>query len=230
MNVVQNAAEPPWERYTEQSSYTNAASCEKARAKTFARERTSVARQTIDKQAIVEAAYCMASENGLSSLGIREVATACGVSVGTIYNHVASKGGLIAEVVAMFWRNSLAAAACNPLEDEDFVEYVERVYEAMRNALAAFRSDWLPEIRAMMLRGEAVGHEREKQVFAHMGDGLTRVLESDPNADVGRLEGLAPEDVSGFVLDSMLSALSEGASDCRVLASLLRASLYDSRR
>lgn len=189
-----------------------------------------MARQTIDKQAIVEAAYRMASENGLSSLGIREVATACGVSVGTIYNHVASKGGLIAEVVAMFWRNSLAAAACHPLDDEDFVEYVERVFEAMRDALAAFRSDWLPEIRAMMLRGEAVGHEREKQVFAHMGDGLARVLESDPNADVSRLGALTSEELCGFVLDSMLAALSEGASDCRVLAALLRASLYDSKR
>ena len=188
-----------------------------------------MARQAIDKQAIIDAAYLMTSEKGLASLGIREVAAVCNVSVGTIYNHVSSKGGLVAEVVALFWRNSLSEAACSPLAGEDYVEYVCRVYEAMRVALAAFRSDWLPEIRAMMLRGEAVGHEREKQVFAHMAAGLKRVLLADAGADLGRLVGTDADELCSFVLETMLAQLSEGSADCRVLAALLRAALYESK-
>lgn len=186
-----------------------------------------MAYRTIDKETIVDTAYRMASVSGLSALGIREVASACGVSVGTIYNYVSSKEGLIAEVVALFWRNSLAEAACSPEDGEDFVAYVERVFEAMRIAFAAFRSDWLPEIRAMMLKGEAVVHEREQQVFGHAVEGLARVLESDPRVDADRLGEVSADELCGFVLESMLSSLSERARDCKVLASVLRAALYD---
>ena len=188
-----------------------------------------MARQTIDTQAIVDTAYRLATREGLSSLGIREVAGACGVSVGTIYNHFPSKPDLVAEVIARFWQNSLADAACSPEEGEDFVDYVGRVYQAMRVALAAFRSDWLPEIRALALRGETVGHTREQQVFNHMAGGLASVLAGDSQADSDRIEGVDAEDVCRFVLESMLDALSEGASDCRVLLALLRAALYETK-
>ena len=42
-----------------------------------------MARQGIDRAAIAEAAYALAEERGLAGLGIRSVAEACGVSVGT---------------------------------------------------------------------------------------------------------------------------------------------------
>ena len=46
-----------------------------------------MARQGVDRAAIAEAAYALAEERGLAGLGIRSVAEACGVSVGTIYNY-----------------------------------------------------------------------------------------------------------------------------------------------
>ncbi|WP_180326732.1 TetR/AcrR family transcriptional regulator [Raoultibacter phocaeensis] len=188
-----------------------------------------MARQTIDRHAIAESAFKLASEKGLSSLGIREVALSCGVSVGTIYNHFPSKPDLVAEVVARFWQNSLSDAACRPERGEDFVAYVERVFEAMHEALAAFRSDWLPEVRALALRGEAVGHERERQVFAHMEEGLATVLADDPCADARRLGCVDAQDLCRFVLESMLDALSEGSQNICVLAALLRAALYEGK-
>lgn len=188
-----------------------------------------MAKQTIDKNTIANEAYRLAVRTGLSSLGIREVALACGVSVGTIYNYFPSKGDLVAEVIARFWQSSLADVACNPEADEDFVVYVERIYDALRTALAEFRSDWLPEIRALALSGEAVGHERERKVFGHMAKGLASVLAADPRVDMERIGGVDAAQLCRFVLESMLDSLSKGASDCRVLLALLRAALYDGK-
>lgn len=185
-----------------------------------------MARQTIEREALVQEAYRLAAEGGLASIGIREVAAACGVSVGTIYNHFPAKSDLVAEVVAVFWRDSLALESCSPRPDEDFVCYVGRVYAAMRVTLAEFRSDWLPEIRALALRGEPVGHDRERLVFDHMRAGLVSVLARDPKADVSRLSNVDADELCAFVLESMMSSLSDGMSTCHVLSAILRAALY----
>lgn len=188
-----------------------------------------MAKRTIDKKTIADEAYRLAVRTGLSSLGVREVALACGVSVGTIYNYFPSKTDIVAEVIAQFWQNSLADAACNPEPEEDFVAYVERVYDALRTAFAEFRSDWLPEIRALALGGEAVGHERERQVLDHMATGLALVLARDPGADPKRIEPVDAAELCRFALESMVDSLSRGIPDCRVLAGLLRAALYEGK-
>ena len=45
----------------------------------------------ISKQQILDTAFAIASESGLSGLSIREVARACNVAVGTVYNSYPTK-------------------------------------------------------------------------------------------------------------------------------------------
>ncbi|MEF9925366.1 MAG: TetR/AcrR family transcriptional regulator, partial [Raoultibacter sp.] len=60
-------------------------------------------RKLIDKQAIQDAAYALAESEGLAALSIRSVASACGVSVGSIYNYYPTKDALLVDVIARFW-------------------------------------------------------------------------------------------------------------------------------
>lgn len=61
----------------------------------------------ISKDNILEVAFAIASEKGLVGLGIREVADACSVSVGSVYNYFPSKAHLISEVVGRYWEQAL---------------------------------------------------------------------------------------------------------------------------
>ena len=65
-------------------------------------------RSVITSEEILEQAYQLACEQGLRSLSIRSIATACDVSVGTVYNSYASKTELINDVVGMFWQRAFA--------------------------------------------------------------------------------------------------------------------------
>lgn len=185
-----------------------------------------MARMGIDRRVIADAAYELAAREGLSRLGMRRIAETCGVSVGTIYNHFPTKDELIIDVISSFWRNAFVGDVCRVVPGERFDDYVVRVYAALREALAAFRTDWLPQIGALSMAGRDAGKMRESETFAHMRAGLLAVLEADAEAEPGRLEGIDAERLCAYVLDSMIWGLTNGEEDCRALIALLRAALY----
>ena len=55
------------------------------------------------KEIILEASKKLIREEGLNSINIRSVASACGVSVGSIYNYFDSKSELVAATVESIW-------------------------------------------------------------------------------------------------------------------------------
>lgn len=184
-----------------------------------------MARQGIGREAIAEAAYALAEERGLAGLDIRGVAEACGVSVGTIYNHFPTKDDLLVEVIGTFWQRAFHEDLCRIVEGERFDVFVSRVYAAMCSALAAFRSDWLPQISALSIQGRDEGKMRESETFDHIRAGMLAVLGADELADPARA-GVEPAELVAFALESMVAGLCAGDADCRVLAALLRAALY----
>ncbi|MEG0070916.1 MAG: TetR/AcrR family transcriptional regulator [Raoultibacter sp.] len=184
-------------------------------------------RQIIDKQVIQDAAYDIAESEGLNALSIRSVATACGVSVGSIYNYYPTKDDLLIDIIARFWGTAFRNDMCRPKPGENFVSYVERAFVAMKEALADFRTDWLPQISSLSLGGITAGKKRESMAFDHISNGFVRVFEADSAVLPGRLKGIDSERLCYFVTRAMLAALRDGRQNCDVLLALLRAALYE---
>lgn len=187
--------------------------------------RQPVARQSVDRATIAKAAYALAEEHGLATLGIRSVAEACGVSVGTIYNYFPTKDDLIVEVIGTFWRDVFHEDLCHIVVGERFDVFVGRLYAAMASGLAAFRSDWLPQVSALSIQGRDESKMRESATFDHMRSGMLVVLASDEQADASRI-GVDADELAAFALESMIASLCAGERDCHVLEALLRAALY----
>lgn len=185
-----------------------------------------VVRQGVDRSTIAHAAYTLAEERGLPALGIRNVAEACDVSVGTIYKYFPTKDDLVVEVIGTFWRNAFSDDLCRIVPGERFDAFTVRLRETLGSALASFRSDWLPQISALSIQGRDAGKMRESQVLDHMRDGLLAVLLADGAADPSRL-GVEPEQLAAFVRDNLIASLCAGEEESRVLVALLRAALYE---
>lgn len=183
-------------------------------------------RQNVDRAQIAKAAYTLAEEHGLSGLGIRSVAEACGVSVGTIYNHFPTKDDLMVEVIGSFWRNAFREDMCRVVPGERFDTFIARTVQAMATALATFRSDWLPQASALSMQGRDAGKMRESKAFAHMRSGMLSVLEADDLANVARVS-VSSEELVAYVLDSIIASLCAGDRECRALIALLHAALYE---
>lgn len=75
-----------------------------------------MASSVISRDELLEEAYRIADAQGLSALSIRSLAQVCHVSVGTIYNHFASKDKLTTATIELFFRRSVfdgfAASTC----------------------------------------------------------------------------------------------------------------------
>ena len=153
----------------------------------------------ISKQQILDTAFAIASESGLSGLSIREVARACNVAVGTVYNSYPTKYDLVNDVVGRFWNEALADSMPGAIAGDDFIGFCEGLALQLSGALARFRDDWLTEVAAL-----------------------------DPNVAHDRLLGaLAPEPLCAFVWDSMLSSIKRSDPRCETLFTLLRRTLYE---
>ena len=48
-------------------------------------------KQVIDRDQLIDEAYKIASNDGISALSVRKVATACGIAVGSVYVYFPTK-------------------------------------------------------------------------------------------------------------------------------------------
>ncbi len=181
----------------------------------------------ISKQQILDTAFDIASTSGLSALSIREVARACDVAVGTVYNSFPTKSQLVNDVVGRFWNEALADRMPKAVQGCDFVEFCEDLAHELSLALGRFRNDWLSEMAALDAHGIAAARQREEACFAHIRSGLEVALRQDPRVNPDKLQGaLEPEKLCAFVWDSMLVSIKRGHPSCETLFELLRRTLY----
>lgn len=194
-------------------------------------------RPVIQKEQILEAAYQIATTQGLGALSIRAVAAACGVAVGTVYHSYPTKSDLVNDVVGLFWQRAFASrmgaaeGAGNgegPRADGDFVDFCRALAGEMARALEEFRSDFLDGLTALGAYDLAVARRREAESFAHVRQGLQVALERDPLLRRDRLVGpLAPEPLCALVWETMVDAARHRRPLDETLFALMRRALYD---
>lgn len=181
----------------------------------------------ISKQQILDTAFALASDSGLSGLSIRDVARACNVAVGTVYNSYPTKNELVNDVVGRFWNEALADRMPRAVAGDDFINFCQELAQQLSEALTKFRDDWLTEIAALDTQSLVAARKREEACFAHIRRGLVVALERDPHVVRNRLQGaLAPDALCAFAWDSMLSSIKHGDPSCQTLFALLRATMY----
>lgn len=206
-------------------------------------------RPVVSKEQILDAAYEIATTQGLGALSIRAVAAACGVAVGTVYNSYPTKSELVNDVVGRFWQRALSgcmAAAGEVAEGgvagdagdfgardaaasgcDDFVSFCRQLSGEMSRALEEFRADFLDGLTALGSYDLAGARRREAASFAHVRRGLQVALERDPAICREKLVGaLAPDRVCDLVWETMVDAARHKKPLDETLFSLLRDALY----
>ncbi|QWW20037.1 TetR/AcrR family transcriptional regulator [Schaalia sp. 19OD2882] len=183
-------------------------------------------KRMIDREALVDHAYRIAQEEGLSQLSVRKLASACGIAVGSVYTHFPSKTDLTNAVIGHHFTEAVVADFCHMRPGEGFVAYLRRLEGAMHKVLATYRRTWLEEIQRLPYEERLIGHQAEARHFAHISIGLLQVLAADPQVDRSRLVGpLSPEALCDMVTDHLIAALRQGSSS-QTLIALIENALY----
>lgn len=184
-------------------------------------------RPSTSKEELLDAAFALACEKGLSGVNVRAVAAKCGVAVGTVYNWYPSKSDLISDVIALFWRDALKDCMPKAVECDDFIAFCEELGCRMARAFSKFHDGWLAEIASMRTTDLDAAHERERACFSHIRRGLAIAFENDARIKRDRLsEETAPEAICLLVWDAILAAIRRNDQSHLTLLALLRKVLY----
>jgi len=179
------------------------------------------------REAILKVAKEIAYKDGISKINIRGVASACGVSVGSIYNYFPTKGDLVIAVIEEFWKSIFERGMCNNHNEVCFIQFFEEIYMRFYDYLKIFKEDMLNQISLLSKVEKAKGRQVESQYLKGIKGVMLYHLEKDKgiNKDIWT-EDFTKERVVAFVFQNMIAMLKSNEGDVSFFKEILRKLLY----
>ena len=179
------------------------------------------------KEDILKTSRELIRQQGWSAINIRSVATACGVSVGSIYNYFDSKSALVSATVESVWREIFRRP-----EDEavfcDTQAYITWMYEQMERGCKQYPGFFTLHSLGFLQEEKADGKQRMQRAWQHIIDGLYYVLTQDVRVRSDAFtEQFTAERFSDVLFSLMLSALLRQDYDPTAVLEIVRRTLYE---
>ena len=178
------------------------------------------------REEILKNSLKLIQQQGWSSVSIRAVAAACGVSVGSIYNYFDSKAELVSATVESVWceifhRPDEAAVF------QDTEACVAWMYERMAYGCRQYPGFFTLHSLGFMREDKPDGKQLMQQTWRHILSGLCSVLRQDANIRADAFtEQFTVEKFADVLFSLMLSALLRQDYDPSAVLEIVRRTLY----
>ena len=164
------------------------------------------------KDEILEAAKREAKDKGLESIGMREIARASNIALGTLYNYFPNKDVLILSTISSIWKEAIEKLE----EEKDFISAVSTVYDAILSVDSNY-SGFL-SAHAKFLKGNDEGKKEMGEAQSELREYLTSSMDNYLREKIK--ETMDEDKFSEFVLNNIiLSALKK--EEPRILKALV---------
>ena len=178
------------------------------------------------KEDILKASRMLIQKEGWSAVNIRSVASACGVSVGSIYNYFDSKAALMGAVVESVWCEIFHRPE-NGAVFQDTLACITWLYGRMEYGCKQYPGFFSLHSLGFLGEDKSDGRQKMQQTWQHILDGLCSVLRRDANVrpDAFTREFTA-EKFADLLFSLMLSALMRQDYDPGAVLEIVRRTLY----
>lgn len=181
----------------------------------------------ITKEQIFQAACKIANEQGLKQVTVRNVAAACKVSIGSVYNNYETKGELVFDVAKDYWRSVFDTAVLDSLPKDDFCDFCGALYKILSHKLSGFMREWISVMSTFSDEDKSMGRAKEAEIFSGFKILLQKALDNDKKINNQVWENdFSKEEMLNFIFTNMLNSLRQGAKNCDFLIKVLRKALY----
>lgn len=178
------------------------------------------------KEEILKASRNLIQQYGWSAVNIRSVASACGVSIGSIYNYFPSKADLVGATVESIW-----CEIFNHPEDvgvfQDTQACISWIYQRLEYGCKQYPGFFTLHSLEFMQEEKSDGKRWMRQTWDHILDGLCSVLKRDakirPNAFS---QQFTVEKFADILFSLILSALLRQDYDPTAALEIVRRILY----
>ena len=178
------------------------------------------------KEDILKTSRELIRQQGWSSINIRSVAAACGVSVGTIYNYFDSKAALVCAAVESVW-DEIFHRPEDSAVFQDTQACIRWIYGRMEYGSKQYPGFFTMHSLGFMQEEKSDGKQRMQQTWRHILDGLCFVLKQDARIRKGACtEQFTAERFADVLFSMMLSALLREDYDPAAVLEIVRRTLY----
>ena len=178
------------------------------------------------KEEILKASRELIRREGWSAVSIRSVASACGVSIGSIYNYFDSKAALLGATVESVWCEIFHRPEDGAVF-QDTQACITWMYRRMEYGCRQYPGFFTLHSLGFMGEDKADGKQRMQQTWQHILDGLCSVLQRDvkirPDAFTDQFTA---EKFADLLFSLMLSALLRQDYDPAAVLEIIRRTLY----
>jgi len=171
---------------------------------------------------ILSAAKEIAYEKGISNVNIRLVAQKSNVSIGTIYNYYETKSDLIIAIVEDFWNKAFKTIDIIVLENIDFYDKIQTIYEKLYVYVNQFKENWIKKLAHLTQNEKKGGKEIEKQYLIKIVCMISSIIEQEKKINI-----LEREKVAILIVDNMLASLRKNKNDFTFFIEVLKKYLSD---
>lgn len=178
------------------------------------------------KEDILKASRTLIQKEGWSAINIRSVASACGVSVGSIYNYFDSKAALMGAVVESVWCEIFHRPEDGAVF-QDTLACITWLYGRMEYGCKQYPGFFSLHSLGFLGEDKSDGRQKMQQTWQHILEGLCSVLRRDANVrpDAFTREFTA-EKFADLLFSLMLSALMRQDYDPGAVLEIVRRTLY----
>lgn len=178
------------------------------------------------KEEILETSRKLIQQQGWSAVNIRSVATACGVSVGSIYNYFDSKAALVGAAVESIWFE-IFHRPDDATVFQDTIACITWMYERMEYGCKQYPGFFTLHSLGFMQEDKSDGKRRMQQTWQHILDGLSFVLKRDSKVQKDAFnEQFTAEKFADVLFSLMLSALFRQDYDAEAVLEIVRRTVY----
>lgn len=178
------------------------------------------------KEDILKASRTLIQKEGWSAVNIRSVASACGVSVGSIYNYFDSKAALMGAAVESVWCEIFHRPEDGAVF-QDTLACITWLYGRMEYGCKQYPGFFSLHSLGFLGEDKSDGRQKMQQTWQHILEGLCSVLRRDANVrpDAFTREFTA-EKFADLLFSLMLSALMRQDYDPGAVLEIVRRTLY----
>lgn len=178
------------------------------------------------KEEILETSRKLIQQQGWSAVNIRSVATACGVSIGSIYNYFDSKAALVGAAVESIWFE-IFHRPDDATVFQDTIACITWMYERMEYGCKQYPGFFTLHSLGFMQEDKSDGKRRMQQTWQHILDGLSFVLKRDSKVRKDAFnEQFTAEKFADVLFFLMLSALFRQDYDAEAVLEIVRRTVY----
>ena len=178
------------------------------------------------KDEILKISRELIRQQGWSAVNIRSVASACGVSVGSIYNYFDSKSDLVSATVESVWCEIFHRPDDGAIF-HDTLACIVWIYERMAYGCKQYPGFFTLHSLGFMREDKSDGKRRMQQTWQHILEGLCLVMRRDQRISAKAFdENFTVEQFADVLFSLMISALVRQDYNPDAVLEIVRRTLY----